>query len=150
MEGMETVRDTVNEQANDIPPSDYFERRLEEGWKLVALEWQRPAPQARETMLKKTEVPYGLRVAADCCSLEEHPVEVEALTLMLEMLVDDFPFGAVAEALNEKGLRDRNGTPWNQVSVFQLVPRLVEVGSDVFSSHDWWSRRNARKTASAV
>jgi len=39
--------------------------------------------------------------------------------------------------LNEKGFRMRNGGPWNRVAVFNMMPRLIEVGPRLFSSEEW-------------
>ena len=145
MPSFETVRDVVREVAGDAPSAELFEQRSAEGWKLVALEWERPSAEERPSLLKTTEIPYGLRVAADCHSLEENPHEVEILKTMLEMFVEDRSFGDVAETLNESGHRDRSGHEWTQVSVFQLVPRLVEVGPDVFGSEEWSKTRHTRR-----
>jgi hypothetical protein len=111
------------------------------GWQLVALEWTRqmagepPEPETRE------DAPYGLRVAPDCLDLEEEPVEKQALVLMMDLLIMDNPFSKVADELNEKGYRTRRGARWSAVSVFQMLPRLIEVAPQVFSSKQWGERR---------
>jgi len=119
---------------------DKIKQTAAAGWQLVALEWKReigesPEPEARE------DTPYGLRVAPDCLELEEEPVEKQALVLMMDLLIMDNPFSKVAEELNEKGYRTRRGALWSAVSVFQMLPRLIEVAPQVFSSKQWGERR---------
>ena len=148
-----TVRDTVTEPDREAPTAALFEERVAQGWSLVALEWEQPADSSGDSsedasstpLLKTTEIPFGLRVASDCHSLEEDAHEVEILKTMLEMFVEDRSFGDVASTLNERGFRDRAGQEWTQVSVFQLVPRLVEVGPDVFGSKEWSQTRHLRR-----
>jgi len=50
---------------------EYVRQKTEAGWKLVAMEWRRelPGDDAKEVVLIE-EIPYGLRVAADCSRLE--------------------------------------------------------------------------------
>jgi hypothetical protein len=57
--------------------------------------------------------------------------------LMMELLVQDFPYSAVVSDLNEKGLRMRNGKAWTRVAVFNMTPRLIEVGPRIFSTEEW-------------
>jgi hypothetical protein len=48
--------------------------------------------------------------------------------------------------LNEKGFRMRDGRPWNRIAVFNMMPRLIEVGPRLFGSEEWkvW-QENATK-----
>lgn len=89
----------------------------------------------------KEEIPYGLRVADDGLRLEEEPEETRVLVAMMELLVQDHPFSKVARELNERGLRPRDGSLWNPVTVFNMLPRLIEVGPKIFSSNDWETLR---------
>ena len=57
--------------------------------------------------------------------------------LMMELLVQDFPYSSIVSDLNEKGLRMRDGRPWNRVAVFNMMPRLIEVGPRLFSTGEW-------------
>jgi hypothetical protein len=57
--------------------------------------------------------------------------------LMMELLVQDFPYSSIVSDLNEKGLRMRDGKPWNRVAVFNMTPRLIEVGPRLFSTEEW-------------
>jgi hypothetical protein len=63
------------------------------------------------------------------------------LTQMMDLIVQDFPFSNIASDLNEKGFRTREGKLWSQISVFNMIPRLIEVGPDLFSSAEWTARR---------
>ncbi|HXY10609.1 MAG TPA: recombinase family protein [Terriglobales bacterium] len=127
-------------QSGPIDP-EKMKQRAAAGWQLVALEWKRqvigegPEPETRE------DTPYGLRVADDCHALEEEPVEKQALVLMMDLLILDNSFSKVAEELNEKGFRTRRGSRWSAVSVFKMLPRLIEVAPQVFSSKQWVERR---------
>jgi hypothetical protein len=60
---------------------------------------------------------------------------------MMEMLVQDFSYSAIVSKLNEKGFRQRNGQPWSRIVVFKMIPRLIEVGPQVFWSREWEKRR---------
>jgi hypothetical protein len=70
-------------------------------------------------------------------------VEEEALTLMLELLVQDFSYSDVVNTLNERGFRMRNGGLWERVAVFQMHPRLTEVAPRLFSKQEWKTRRHS-------
>ena len=39
--------------------------------------------------------------------------------LMMELLVQDFPYSSIVSDLNEKGFRMRNGRPWSRVARLQ-------------------------------
>ena len=73
--------------------------------------------------------------------LEFHPRERMVLTQMMDLVVQDFPFSSIASDLNEKGFRTREGKLWNQVSVFKMIPRLIEIGPGLFSTAEWAARR---------
>ncbi len=123
---------------------DQLREKAAAGWKLVALEWQREVEGEGEAPgLMMEEVPYGLRVAQDCTHLIENPAETQVLTDMLRLIIQDYPISRVAEELNRKGYRARDGSAWAAVSVFNMLPRLVQVGPRVFSSHEWqaWRKR---------
>jgi Recombinase len=104
-----------------------LQKRIEEGWRLVALEWEHIATTGeRSDETWKEEIPYGLRVASDCLHLEEDPVEREILEKMLTLIAADKSMSKVAEALNREGFRTRKGLPWSQAAVFDMLPRLIE------------------------
>jgi hypothetical protein len=138
-----TKFERLREAVNELPDAAFFERRAEAGWRLVALEWERTGEgeEARAQGEAGEEVPYGLRVASDCRHLEEDPEEFRALILMMEQIVLDLPLSKVASALNDAGIRTRQGLPWDPVSVFNMMPRLIEVGPRMFSREEWEVRR---------
>jgi hypothetical protein len=87
------------------------------------------------------EIPYGLRISSDGTRLEDDPVEHQTLLMMMELLVQDFSYSRIVSDLNEKGFRQRNGSPWSRVAVFNMTPRLIEVGPRFFSAREWEERR---------
>src|ERR1019366_1984699 len=55
---------------------DYVSQKAKEGWKLTAVEWEREVEEpATQPGPLTEEVPYGLRVSADCSHLEENATE---------------------------------------------------------------------------
>jgi hypothetical protein len=138
MAKVERIREVVT---GDVD-LDYVRRKTDAGWKLTALEWRREiaGEESKESVLME-EVPYGLRVASDCSRLEEDPQERGVLVQMMELIVQDYSITLVASELNKRSLRTRSGGFWTPVSVFNLLPRLIEVGPTIFSSDDWEERR---------
>ncbi|HEV2386544.1 MAG TPA: recombinase family protein [Candidatus Acidoferrales bacterium] len=122
--------------------SDYLELRLQGGWRPVAVEWEREVEggQARSERLRE-EVPFGLRVAGDCLHLEENPAEMEILTSMMELMIQDISLARVAEELNRKGFPTREGGTWTAANVFRLLPRLIDVAPNIFTGQQWEVRR---------
>jgi diaminopimelate decarboxylase len=95
-----------------------IKEQAEKGWKLVALEWEREIEAEEEKL--PVEVPFGLRVSPDTQRLEEDPD---------------------AQELNRRGFRTREGEKWTPISVFEMLPRLIEVGPHLFRSAEWDRRR---------
>jgi Recombinase len=113
----------------------HFRTKLKEGWKLVALEWQREVEgDAPRQALWIEEVPYGLRVADDCLHLQENPVERRTLELMLRLISSDKSMSQIAEELNRQGLHTRQGTAWSKTAVFDMLPRLIEAAPQIWRS----------------
>jgi hypothetical protein len=137
MAKIERIREVVTGSVD----LDYMKQKSEAGWKLVAMEWRREIPGESEHPVIVEEIPYGLRVASDCSRLEEDPRERDVLVQMMELIVQDYSITLVASELNKRGLRTRSGGPWTPVSVFNMLPRLIEVGPNIFSSDDWEQRR---------
>ena len=132
----------IREMVTGSVDLDYVRQKTEAGWKLVAMEWRReiPGDETNEAVLFE-EIPYGLRVAVDCSRLEEDPQERNVLVQMMELIVQDYSITLVASELNKRGLRTRSGGPWTPISVFNMLPRLIEVGPNIFSTDDWEERR---------
>jgi hypothetical protein len=138
MARLERIREAVAGSMD----AENLRQKAEAGWKLVALEWQReiPGEEAEPEMLIQ-EIPYGLRVSDDCLHLEEEPDEKNALVTMMELIVREDPFTQIAGELNRRGFRTRKGAEWTPVLVFNMLPRLIEVGPRIFSSEEWEDRK---------
>ena len=135
----ERVRDVIS---GPFSP-DIIQHRAATGWQMVSIEWRRELPDAEAPTegAFNEEIPYGLRISDNCSRLEVHPREHQALMLMMELLVQDFSYSSIVSDLNEKGFRQRGGKPWSRVSVFNMIPRLIEVGPRFFNSDEWEKRR---------
>ena len=114
--------------------------RAGEGWRPVGVVWERTTEIPVEPGDERS-VPYGLRVAQDCRTLEPAGDEIRAMIHMLKMIVEEDSFAAIAASLNEAGLRTRGGEEWNQTMVFQMLPRLIEVAPNIYSSEAWQALR---------
>lgn len=137
MARIERMREIITEP---LSPA-YVDRKSREGWKPVAVVWERPVEDGRETADIAEDVPYGLKISEDCLQLEQDIQEKEALLAMLEMIIQDKPLSEIAESLNQRGFRTRHNHKWTPGSVFDLLPRLIEVGPRVFTSEEWVVRR---------
>jgi hypothetical protein len=138
MAKLERVREVLSKP---LEPED-IKLRAEAGWKLVAVEWEREIEEAeRGPRQVGEEVPYGMRVGDDCMHLVENPAETQALIQMLDGIVQDLPFSKIAEELNRQGLRTRGGTKWEPVTVYNMLPRLIQVGPRIFSGEEWHARK---------
>jgi hypothetical protein len=127
----------------------------EKGWKLVALEWEREVdaaeagatPQVGAAQVDAAvgplpaEVPFGLQIAPETRRLEENPTEREILFQLMELIVEDGSYARIADEINRRGFRTRQGAKWSPVSVFEMLPRLIEVGPHVFQSPEWQKRK---------
>ena len=133
-----TKKEKVREAVSGSLSPEYVGRKAKEGWKLSAVEWEREVEDVTGTLAE--EVPYGMRVSSDCNHLEENVTEKQALILMMDLIVQDAPLSLVAEELNRKGFRTRTGSNWSPGSVFDMLPRLIQVGPRIFSSTEWTAR----------
>lgn len=135
MAHFERIRDVVSGPAS----TDVIRQRSQAGWQMVSIEWRRELPDS-ETPTEGAygeDIPYGLRISDDGLRLEVHPSENRALMLMMDLLGQDFSYSAIVSDLNEKGFRTRSGKPWTRVAVFNMMPRLIEVGPRLFASEEW-------------
>lgn len=139
MAHFERIRDVVS---RPFSPS-LMQQRGAAGWQLVSIEWRRelPGDEAPTEGSFNEDIPYGLRISDDCQRLEFDARERMVLTQMMDLVVQDFPFSSIASDLNEKGFRTRDRKQWNQVSVFKMLPRLIEIGPGLFSTAEWAARR---------
>jgi hypothetical protein len=117
-----------------------IEKLQKQGWTATAIEWQREVSGTEGTP-EVEGPPYGLRVGDDCLRLEEDPDEASVLVTMMELMIQDGPYSSIAQELNRRGHATREGSKWSPVSVFKMLPRLIEAGPKIFSSEEWQRRR---------
>lgn len=140
-------RERTHESVNGLPTLELLAQRVQAGWKLVGLEWERDAPGPSDSPTPAEpqgwaeEIPYGLRVSDDCSRMVEAPAELEIITIALDMIVEDCPLSRVADELNRRGYRMRSGNPWGPSALFKLLPRMIQVGPQLFNSEMWAKRR---------
>src|ERR1700744_2169581 len=126
MAHFERIRDVIS---GPFSPS-LMQQRTSAGWQLVSMEWRRelPGAEAPSQGAFSEDIPYGLRISDDLQRLEFDVKEGMVVTQMMELGAKDFPFSIIASDLNEKGFRTREGKLWSQISVFEMIPRLIDVG----------------------
>ena len=89
----------IREKVTILPTSMYLSKMHDAGWTLVALEWEREietsaSPEPPEEIPGTEEIPFGLRIAADCHHLEDDPLETQTLKFLAELIVQDVSFTA--------------------------------------------------------
>ena len=131
----------VREPLTALPTLEYLVQRIEAGWTLVALEWERPISAEVPKEEFTEEIPYGLQVSPDCTGLVESPAERQTIIIALDMIVEDCPLSRVADELNRRGYQTREGHQWTPGALFKLLPRMIQVGPRIFSSEEWMTRR---------
>jgi hypothetical protein len=136
-------KERLHETVTVLPTLEYLAQRIQEGWKLTGLEWEREtdaetAPRPKDWV---EEIPYGLRVSDDCTRLVECAPEKEIIILALDMIVEDCPLSQVAEELSRRGYQTRDGNAWTPTVLFNLLPRMIQMGPRLFTSQEWTTRR---------
>lgn len=116
-----------------------FQQQIEKGWKLVAMEWERDIEGIEEQL--PAEIPFGLRIGPETEHLETNPAEREVLFQMMELIVKEGSYARIADEINRRGFRTRRGERWSAVSIFEMIPRLIEVGPHVLRSPEWQKRK---------
>ena len=139
-------RESLRGSSGDFPSPEHLQARLAAGWKLVALEWERDGgePSAAPPAWVE-EIPYGLQISGDCLQLVENPLETQIIVTALDLIVDDCPLSRIAEELNARGYRARDAKPWTVTALFNLLPRMIQMGPRVFSSERWAATRLHRR-----
>jgi hypothetical protein len=143
MAHFERIRDVIS---GPMSP-EVMQQRTAAGWQMVSIDWRRELPDS-ETPSEGAygeDVPYGLRISDDGLRLEVDPAENQVLLQMMDLLSQDFSYSTIVSALNENGLRTRAGQPWSRVAVFNMMPRLIEVGPRIFASDQWRTQQVARR-----
>ena len=116
-----------------------LKQNTEKGWKVVAIEWEREVEVPEERL--PGDVPFGLQLVSDTKQLVDDPHEREILFHLMELMVEEGSYARIADEINRRGFRTRDGSRWTPVSVFEMLPRLIEVGPHVFRSAEWEKRR---------
>ena len=129
----------VRQLVSAPPEPRDLQERSEGGWKLIAIEWEREVESADDQLL--TEAPFGLRIAHDAQGLEQNPAERKILLQLMELIVQEGSYAHIADEINRRGLRTRQGEKWTPISVFEMLPHLIEVGPQLFESEEWQKRR---------
>ncbi len=138
MAGMERFRQTVSGSLD----FDAVQKHIQQGWRIVAFEWERPPREESTTEEPRAEqLPFGAAIAPDASGLAENRAEMEVLFRMMEMIVEEVPYSYIADELNRAGFRTRAGRRWSPVTVFEMLPRLIEVGPGILFSEEWRRRR---------
>lgn len=134
----------IREALSTWPTPESLKAREAEGWRLAAVEWEREVqtePEMPPAVLAGEEIPYGTRIAHDCLHLEENPTEMRVLNDLAEMIVQDHSYKHMADLLNERSYRTREGKLWTALAVFKLTPRLIEVAPRILSGAEWENRK---------
>ncbi len=134
------TRERWREPVSTLPSTEQWAAKESEGWHPVAIEWVRD-PEPSDEASHQRPIPYGLRISADCAHLEVDPIEKEVMTLVIAMIAGDHPLSKIAAELNQREFRPRRGTEWTQVSIFKLLPRIVEFGPEIMSAAEWSSSK---------
>jgi hypothetical protein len=132
-------KERLRDNPGGTPVPEYLSQRAEAGWRLVAVEWEREAEEPSPAWIE--DIPYGLRVSPDCSRLVQDPTETEIIVVALDMIVEDRPLSHVAEELNRRGYRTRAGDAWTPTALFNLLPRMIQVGPRLLKSEEWMTRR---------
>jgi hypothetical protein len=134
---MRVIRDRVQEPIT----IEYFQRRLSEGWRLKAVEWEKAEEAPADEQGETQDVPYGLEISASADRLRQSTEEVSVLMAVLEMIVTEKRVSLIADELNIRGYRTRSGLRWTPTAVFELLPRVIDMGPELLKSSEWKQRR---------
>ena len=141
MKKIEWFRETLSA----VPTAESLREKQSAGWRPVAIEWEREVEvqttQPGSSGQSHEEIPYGMRIAADCRHLEDDPAEMEVLRALAEMVVQDLSFPGLDDILNQRDMHTRDGRPGSAVDVFKLTPRLIEITPRMLSSSEWEARK---------
>jgi Recombinase len=136
-------KERIRETLSSLPTLEHLVERVEAGWKLVAVEWEREAAGAPLGSAGQDveEIPYGLRVSDDGAGLVVSETERQIIITALDMIVEDCPLSQIADELNRRGHLTREGQEWTPSALFTLLPRMIQVGPKVFRSDEWVTRK---------
>ena len=136
------MEDYIRDVVQGTLTFEYFQERVKAGWTPIAVEWARPSASTQmQSRRDAIEPPYGFQISADCKGMEPNLQEVEVLHTVLEEIVQDHRFTQIADALNKRMLRTREGRKWTSTAVFNLLPALIDAGPSLTKSEAWAHRR---------
>lgn len=140
---MKYLRDRVQHPVS----LDYFQEKLSTGWKIETIEWSKEDGVASYNPVSLPEpgeeaAPYGLEIVTESQQLRHNPQEIAVLMTILEMVVADKGVPLIADELNQRGYRTRRGTRWVAPAVFDLLPRMIEMGPQLLTTAEWQARRS--------
>jgi hypothetical protein len=128
----------MRQVVSGAPAAADLQQQADKGWKMVAIEWERQVEAADEQL--PGEVPFGLQVA-ETRQLEDNPLEREALFQLMDLIVQEGSYARIADEMNRRGFRTRDGSRWTPISVFEMLPRMIEIGPHLFRSSEWQKRK---------
>jgi hypothetical protein len=132
---------------------DYLVAKTVQGWRLSAIEWVREidsegaAEEGSKPGTEGEELAYGIRLSESGTSVERNAQEIAVLLLILEEIIKERRVTEIAAVLNRAGHRTRSGALWTPAAVFNLLPRLIEIGPQLLNSPEWTRRRRAAVSA---
>ena len=135
-------KERIRETLSGLPTLEHLVERAEAGWKSVAIEWERDAA-GRGWPPPSTSGRNPLRPARlrRLTGLVESQTERQIVIVALDMIVEDRPLSQMADELNRRGYTTREGNPWTPSALFSLLPRMIQVGPNVFRSEEWVTRK---------
>jgi len=139
------IRDLVSEPLT----LDYFQQRQRDGWILAAVEWVKESTGEHESGRPAAghpgleELPFGYRIADDCAHLIRDEQEMEAIEIIFEKVIAGWRPTEIAEELNSRGFRTRQKKLWTPGTVFELLPRLIELSPKLLKRPEWPMKRKS-------
>ena len=135
----ERMRDVISQPFSP----EIIQQRTGAGWQMVSIEWRRELPDAEAPPDNafSEEIPLrpahlrGLQAPGGRTRRKPGPAD------------HDGPTGTRLHVLGHRERSEREGIPpaqrhpWSRIAVFNMMPRLIEVGPRLFSSDEWEQRR---------
>ncbi len=104
-------------------------------------------PEAAGSTAQETAAPYGLALVPETAALQPNAGEIDVMMTILELIVVEKGVSYIADELNARGYRTRQGSRWTSPAVFDLLPRLIDLGPELLKRDEWKSRRPNLKSA---
>ena len=97
-----------------------LKQNTEKGWKVVAIEWEREVEVPEERL--PGDVPFGLQLVSDTEQLVDDPDEREILFQLMELMVEEGSYARIADEINRRGFRTRDGSRWTPYQFLRCCP----------------------------